>query len=563
MPDEKRGTRSAPDLSSIDEATAAALVAYLNLPPVGALADADGPPTWAPHPSEIPEAVQSVLRDCRKKAGRFNDIRDIIAIPKLDAGALSSIIDRVTQLGRYGNRATPVWGGPEANRVFFELLESAEKHIHISTYIVGGAMGLRMADLLAEKIRQGVEVRLMFCASGFVISGSPSGTGFVSRFSELRSHVFNDMYVRKRIIERLESGNVPFLNTSPIGRHWKRRDFRKQGIKTASAYEKWARDRGIPDEWLEEQALIDRECGVPFANVDHRKMVIVDGERAFVGSQNLADSYFFDNELAPDPETNVRNWQWLDNSTVLEGPVVRELTGLFARRWMLSGGDCFDPTDGRYAPPPRRFGDTVVTIEASRPGMVRVPFKKNFSRMMRSFFGADCRPLSEGHNPIRDRMLEMPRLATDNYYVEHCYPSDSALLETWAALAPRIRDFTMVVPHHYDTKVLGMECDRMYPDMIASGARLHGYDRAIMHSKIAVVDDWYVSTGSYNLNLRSGRADLELEFFIQCPEYGAAVKRHIIDDMTDGSPASPKPLARYRSRFSLPVFDAVVRYLIL
>jgi cardiolipin synthase len=147
--------------------------------------------------------------------------------------------------------------------------------------------------------------------------------------------------------------------------------------------------------------------------------------------------------------------------------------------------------------------------------------------------------------------------------VEHCYPSDSALLEHWTALAPDVNDFTMVVPLHYDTKVLGMECDRMYPEMIAGGVRLFGYDRAIMHSKITVVDGWYVSTGSYNLTLRSGRADMELEFFIQCPEYGSAVKRLIQGDLTECRPIQPGKMARFRSRFSLPVFDAMVRYLLL
>jgi phosphatidylserine/phosphatidylglycerophosphate/cardiolipin synthase-like enzyme len=78
-----------------------------------------------------------------------------------------------------------------------------------------------------------------------------------------------------------------------------------------------------------------------------------------------------------------------------------------------------------------------------------------------------------------------------------------------------------------------------------------------------VVDGWYVSTGSYNLNLRSGRADLELELFIQCKEYGEKVRSLIQEDLKECRPVEPGRVARYRSRRSLPVFDAVVRFLIL
>ena len=403
----------------------------------------------------------------------------------------------------------------------------------------------------------------MFCASGFVISGSPSGTGFVSRWSTLRSWLVNDMYLRKRLVRYLEENRVPFLNNVPIGSHWNRKFFRDAGVKSAGDYERYMREREVPDAWLDEQVRIDAASGPSFANVDHRKMVIVDGDRAFIGSQNVADSYFYANELDPDPAVNVRNWQWHDNSALLEGPAVSELSRQFATRWTLLGGDRFDWRDAFYTPPPKPVGSAVVTTAGSIPGALKVPFKANFGRIARSFFGADARPLSFGSHPIRDRVLQLPELAKSDLYVEHCYPSDSALLEHWARLAPSVKNFAMVVPFHYDTKVLGMECDRMYPELINAGIRTVGYERAIVHSKIAVADGWYTAMGSYNLTLRSARADLETEFFIQCADYGSAVRRLIEQDMTLSSPVRPTVAHRFRSRFSLPVFDAVVRYFIL
>jgi phosphatidylserine/phosphatidylglycerophosphate/cardiolipin synthase-like enzyme len=78
-----------------------------------------------------------------------------------------------------------------------------------------------------------------------------------------------------------------------------------------------------------------------------------------------------------------------------------------------------------------------------------------------------------------------------------------------------------------------------------------------------MVDSFYVATGSYNLTLRSARADLELEFFIQCPDYGAAVAERLRRDRQECRRVVPSPIARLRRRISLPFFDALVRYLLM
>jgi phosphatidylserine/phosphatidylglycerophosphate/cardiolipin synthase-like enzyme len=552
-------------LAALDADTAGGLLAYLNLPPVGGFSDAAGPPS--PTSNDAYELFASVRGSIRARreivGGGFNSLDQLIGIENFGPSVLNEIVVRLGDVARYGNRLRPVWGGPESEREFFALLESAERYIHISTYIIGGEAGLRLARLLARKVREGVQARVLFCASGFVVSGSPSGTGFVSPFSEMRSYLLNDMYVRKRIIKEMRASGVPFINSSPIGRHWKRRALRAEGVRTPRDYERWARDHDVPDVWLDEQERIDRECGLAFANVDHRKMVIVDGDRAFVGSQNIADSYFYANELSQDPKLNVRRWQWHDSSAILEGGSAASLNRLFARRWVLSGGDFFDSEDAFYAPLARRAGNAVVTIETSIPGMLRLPIKKNLPRLLWSVAGADRRPVTEGHNPIRDRVLKLPEQAKNDLYVEHCYPSDARLIEHWCGQAASVPDFNMIVPLHYDTKVLGDECDRFYPEMIAAGANLWGYNRAIMHSKVIVADGWYSSVGSYNLTLRSGRADLELQFFIQCPEFGGAIRDRVRDDLKECLPVRPGLFARYRSRRSIPIVDAVIRYLFL
>jgi len=552
------------DLARLSKEDGRALLAYLDLPPVGCLNDRTFVPRAGSDDAyEIREPLRKALLARRDAARGFTSLDQLIGVPGFGPDELEEMTSRLSDLTRYGHKARPVWGGPSSEREFFALLESATRYIHIQTYIIGGAAGLRLAELLARKRREGVETRVLFCASGFVISGSPSGTGFVSRFSNMRSYLLNDMYVRKRILAAFSAGGVEFVNSSPIGRHWRRRDMKAAGVRNARDYERFARERGICSAWLDEQEAIDAECSVGFANVDHRKMVIVDGERAFVGSQNIADSYFYSNELDPDPRVNFRNWQWHDNSAILEGGLVREMNRLFARRWMLSGGSVFDPEDSFYSPPLARAGDEVVSMVTTIPGSVRVPFRRNASRFALSLLGADRRPISVGENPIRARLLALPELAREDLHVEHCYPSDSGLLERWAECASRGASVHMVVPLWYDTAVLGAECDRFFPELIAKGAQLHGFNRAIMHSKLLVMDGYYVALGSYNLTLRSARADLENELFIQGASFGGAVRDLIRGDFAECLPVTPGAYARYRSRRSVPIFDALIRYFVL
>jgi phosphatidylserine/phosphatidylglycerophosphate/cardiolipin synthase-like enzyme len=550
-------------LDALDQGQRRALLAYLNLPPVGALADtgagalADGDARY-----ELPGPLRRALAERRPTQG-FGDVAELVAVPGFGPGELDQVCSRIADPVRYGNAMAPLWGGPEAMAELFALIESARHHVHVQMYIVGGQVGLRMAELLARKRAEGVQVRVMFTASGFVISGGPSGGGLVSKLSHLRSYLFNDMYVRKKIIRHLAAHDCALVDAAPIGRHWRRKVMRAQGVKNRRGYERWARDRGAPDAWLAEQDAIDAVVGRGVPNVDHRKMVLVDGDRAWVGSQNIADAYLYDNPLDADPRVNIKNWQWHDAAFRLDGPVVARLEQEFARRWQMSGGDVYDATERAYSPPPRAAGTAVVHVATSIPGMLTVPWKQNWGRLLLSMVGADRRPITAGRNPIRDRIVQLPELAGADFYAEHCYPSDADLLNHWAKVGAGIADFTMVVPQHYDTVLLGFECDRFYPEMLAAGIKLWGYRKAIIHSKTAVVDGFYTSTGSYNLTLRSARADIELQFFVQSAELGGAVRERIRGDLAESVPIEPSFIDRLRSRRSIPVVDALMRYLLL
>ncbi|MFT7581093.1 MAG: phosphatidylserine/phosphatidylglycerophosphate/cardiolipin synthase-like enzyme [Myxococcota bacterium] len=558
-------------LEALTPAEGRSLVAYLNLPPVGAYADALGPPDPTIAAGyELAEAQRRAIGERRSHLGGvFSELGEIVGVDGVSEGELTRIADRIgvsgseSEPGRYGNSVRPVWGGPESYRELFALLETAEHHIHIEMYIIGGNLGLELADALCVKAKQGVQVRVLFTASGFVMSGAPSGGGLVSSFSEIRSYWRNDRYMRKRIIDRMREGGVEVIDSSPIGSHWRRTTFRKKGVRSAAKYYAWCREQQLPDSWIAEQQVIDKVVGRSLPYVDHRKMIIVDGKRCMTGSMNLDDAYFYPNELSDDSRVNVKRWQWHDNGLIVEGPTVAQMNKLFARRFILSGGTFFDSDDSLYMPAPERAGDAVITQVATGPGLVTVPMRKNWGRLLLTMIGFDKRPITEGSNPIRDRIGQLPELAQSDLYVEHCYPSDAELLMRWGDIIKRRADgpkYTLLFPKHYDTAMLGLECDRFFPELLAAGAAVYGYEKAIMHSKVAVADGFYVATGSFNLTIHSARMALEQEFFIQDRTYGHAVRDRIQADLRDSRPVEPSAVDRFRSKRSIPIFDALLRF---
>jgi cardiolipin synthase len=66
-----------------------------------------------------------------------------------------------------GNRVEPVTSGEEAYRLLIELIDNAERSIHITTYILGkGPVGRAIVDRLAKRAADGVSVRVLLDAVG-------------------------------------------------------------------------------------------------------------------------------------------------------------------------------------------------------------------------------------------------------------------------------------------------------------------------------------------------------------------------------------------------------------
>ena len=95
---------------------------------------------------------------------------------------------------------------------------------------------------------------------------------------------------------------------------------------------------------------------------NHRKIIVIDGEIAYTGSQNLVDPRFFKQEEGVG--------QWIDAMVRMEGPSVEALAGTFLEDWELDTGEgleALEETSDIRSIPAR--GSTPVQVVPSGPAI--------------------------------------------------------------------------------------------------------------------------------------------------------------------------------------------------
>lgn len=269
---------------------------------------------------------------------------------------------------------------------------------------------------------------------------------------------------------------------------------------------------------------------VPGAS-QHEKVVIVDGDLAFLGGIDLCDHRWDDrHHLVIDPRRHDLNGEpcgpYHDVQAVVRGPVVAELVTGFAERWRDAGGaELPAPLTPSRAPRewPRFPNELPLTSERVAISRTR---------------GGHADGSGPREAQIRDLFIEAIHRAERTIYIETQYFTSRALVD---ALARRFEDTTrprlevvMVLPRRcegvleqaavqgpqrsalvYLSQIaartghaLGVFCPGAEP--CAGEAEDEGRVITYVHSKLVIVDDRFLTIGSANLTNRSMGVDSEV-----------------------------------------------------
>ncbi|WP_404994718.1 cardiolipin synthase [Cupriavidus pauculus] len=225
---------------------------------------------------------------------------------------------------------------------------------------------------------------------------------------------------------------------------------------------------------------------------NHRKLVVVDGARAFVGGHNVGNEYLGRRApLSP----------WRDTHIEIRGAAVLDLQMAFAEDWYWAARE----VPYLMMPPPGPTGNMVCQIVPSGPADAQETCSLFFVEAIQS----------------ATRRLWI----TSPYFVP-----DEAVFAMLRLAVLRGVDVRILIPSRPDHLVVYAASTIYAYQAICAGVKVYRYEPGFLHQKVILIDDEAAAVGTANLDNRSFRLNFELMVMTAHPAFAADVARMLEAD---------------------------------
>jgi len=219
---------------------------------------------------------------------------------------------------------------------------------------------------------------------------------------------------------------------------------------------------------------------------NHRKLLVVDGNVGFTGSQNLVEPGY------NKPKNHAAGREWVELMVRLRGPVVAALEAVFYSDWFTETDEELTVAAVR-APdeaPDGALREVPGQLVPSGPGFVA----ENNLRMFTTLIYGATRRIS----------------LTSPYFVP-----DESLLYAVTTAAQRGVDVELFVSEESDQFMVGHAQASYYRALLEAGVRIYLYPApSVLHSKHFTIDDDVAVIGSSNMDLRSFALNYEISLML-------------------------------------------------
>lgn len=333
-----------------------------------------------------------------------------------------------------GNHVRLLKDAHENYPAWLEAIRAARHHIHFESYIIHeDEVGWAFADALIAKAQEGVLVRLIYDWMGGFRNAS------------------------RRFWGALESGGVqircynpPHL-LSPLG-------------------------------WLSR---------------DHRKMLAVDGEVAFVTGLCVGRMW------RGDPARKIEPWR--DTGVEIRGCAVAEVERAFTRTWAWSGESNLEAEPIAIPAPAGDMNLRIVATEPATAGMFRL-------------------------DQLVAALARKRLWLTDAYYA-----ATTSYVEALRAAAKDGVDVRLLLPNATDIPLLRPLSRAGYRPLLEAGVRVFEWNGTMLHAKTAVADGHWARVGSSNLNIASWWGNCELDAVVEDDSFAAGMEEMYLQDLANAT----------------------------
>lgn len=340
-----------------------------------------------------------------------------------------------------GNRVELLIDGPLTYEAMITAIDKARDHINMETYIIDDdEVGNHFASHLIAKQNSGVHVNFIYDSIG-------------SRSTP------------KAFFERLKNNGINVLEFNPVN-----------PLLTRKAWELNQRD--------------------------HRKLLIVDGEVAFVGGLNIS-SVYSSGSFRPSRNDDQKQ-AWRDTHLQIIGPVVAEFQKMFMATWQQQKGQQIAKSN--YFPVRTSQGSEVVRAIGSAP--------------------------DELYSQIYSTLLSAINSAESHIFITNAYfVPDPQLMTALKDAAQRGVDTRLLLPAKTDSMLVFYASRSYYDELMSAGIKIYERQDAVLHAKTALVDGVWSTVGSTNLDWRSFVNNQEINAVVLGQGFGAIMQAVFENDL--------------------------------
>ncbi|MGJ9383853.1 cardiolipin synthase [Salipaludibacillus sp. CF4.18] len=232
---------------------------------------------------------------------------------------------------------------------------------------------------------------------------------------------------------------------------------------------------------------------------NHRKIIVVDGEKGFVGGLNVGDEY-----LGKDPELGF----WRDTHLLISGEAIKTLQEIFLLDWAFVSGDTLQDS-----------GYFETNFEVDNDGGVQI---------------LPSGPDAPREDIMSDLYFELLTSAKKSILITTPYLVPNRAIRTALSMASsKGIDVKILVPEISDSGLAKYATSSYFSEMLADNIEIYKYKKGFLHEKVIIIDEQFASVGTANLDLRSMHLNFEVNAFLYETESVKDLVEHFKEDLLD------------------------------
>jgi cardiolipin synthase len=229
---------------------------------------------------------------------------------------------------------------------------------------------------------------------------------------------------------------------------------------------------------------------------DHRKLLVADGEVAFIGGMNLSAHSL--------PERGAPRPGWRDDVLRIEGPAVKHLEQRFHASWRMHFSKRLrrlrELLAARRARGVQGRGDLALAVLSSR----------------RSIHRAYLHAIARARRTV--------------YIATAYFSPDRRLLRVLEEAARRGVRVELILNARSDHPVMNWVARAFYERLLSAGVHIYEWGAGMLHAKTAVVDGIWGTIGSFNLDRVSLDLNDEMNVAFADPRLGSELEAAFLAD---------------------------------